>query len=120
MPLFQAAIERAHRLYNTQSSADSALRIIFMRLGIAKIHEQAVAEILSDMPFKALDDLGTGSLVGTYHLTQVFGVEAAGEGCRIHQIAEQHGELTTLGVSGMWSSWWGEGILGGAVCLRWR
>src|SRR5262249_56950634 len=99
------AIERAHRLHHPQSSADSALRIIFMRLGIAKIHEQAVAEILSDMPLKALDDLGTGSLVSTYHLTQVFGVEAAGEGCRIHQIAEQHGELTTFGVSGMRGSW---------------
>src|SRR6516162_5585260 len=77
MPLSQAAIERAHRLHNTQSGADSALRIIFMRLGIAKIHEQAVAEILRDMPLKALDNLGTGSLVGTYHLPQVFGVEVA-------------------------------------------
>jgi hypothetical protein len=33
-----------------------------MRLGIAKVDQQAITEILGNMPLKALDDLGTGGL----------------------------------------------------------
>ena len=50
-----------------------------MRLGITRIDQQAIPEILGDMPVKALDDLGTDSLVGTHHLAQIFGIELAGE-----------------------------------------
>ena len=71
-----------------------------MRLGIAKIDQQAIAEILGDMPLKALDDLSTGSLVGAHHLPQIFGIELAGERGRIHQVTEQHGELAAFGLRG--------------------
>ena len=71
-----------------------------MRLRITKIDEQAVAEILGNMSLKALDDLSTGSLVGTHHLPQVFGIELAGERGRIHQVTEQHGELAAFGLRG--------------------
>ena len=50
-----------------------------MRLGIAKVDQQAIAEILGDMALKALDDRGTGGLIGPHHLPQVFRVELAGE-----------------------------------------
>ena len=69
-----------------------------MRLGIAKIDQQTIAEILRDMPLKALDDLGTGGLLGTHHLPQIFGIELAGERGRIHQVTEQHGELPAFGL----------------------
>ena len=69
-----------------------------MRLGIAKIDQQAIAEILGDMPLKALDDLGTGGLIGAHHLPQIFGIELAGERGRIHQVTEQHGELAAFGL----------------------
>ena len=46
-----------------------------MRLRIAKIDQQAIAEILRDMPRKVLDDLGTGGLVGAHHLPQIFRIE---------------------------------------------
>src|SRR5262245_61674785 len=79
-----------------------------MRLGIAKIDEQAVAEVLGDMPRKALDDLGTGSLVGAHHLPQVFRIELTGERSRLHQVAEQHSELAAFGLRG--------GVGGGEPC----
>jgi len=97
-PLSQAAVEGVQRLDNAQPGMHSALRIVFMRLGIAKIDQQAVAEILGDMPVKALDDLGTGGLVGAHHLPQIFGIELARERGRIHQVTEQHSELAAFRV----------------------
>jgi hypothetical protein len=58
---------------------DSALRIVFMRPRIAKIDQQAIAEILGDMPLETLDNFGTGSLVSAHHLPQIFGIELAGK-----------------------------------------
>ena len=79
-----------------------------MRLRIAKIDQQAIAEILGDMPVKALDDLGTGGLVGAHHLPQIFGIELAGERGRVHQVTEQHGELAAFGLR--------SGVVGGEPC----
>ena len=83
------------------SPSDGPLGVIFMGLGIAKIDEQPIAEILRDMPLKALDDLGTGGLIGPHHLPQVFRVELTGEHGRVHQVTEQDGELAAFGVKGL-------------------
>ena len=64
-----------------------------MRLGIAKVHQQAVAQILCNIPVEALDDLGAGLLVRAYDVTPVFRVELPGQAGRVHQVAEQHREL---------------------------
>jgi hypothetical protein len=64
-----------------------------MGRGIAKIHQQPIAEVLGNMTFVVLDDLGCGLLVGAHHGTQVFRVELAGELRGAHQVAEQHREL---------------------------
>src|SRR5215475_3528423 len=61
---FQAAIERLKGLENAEACANGPLCIIFMRLGITIVDQQAIAEILRDVPVKMLDDLGTGRLVG--------------------------------------------------------
>ena len=52
------------------------------------------------MAVKALDHLRARVLVGTHHLPQVFGVETAGEGRGVHQVAEQHGELAAFCLAG--------------------
>jgi hypothetical protein len=49
--------------------------IIFMGSGLAKVHEQTVAEILGDVSFVALDHLGAGLLVRADDGVPVFGVE---------------------------------------------
>ena len=77
--LHQAGIQRPHGLQDAQAGAHGTLRVIFMRLRIAKVDEQAIAQILRNMPVKALDDLGTGGLVGAHDLAQVFGVELPAE-----------------------------------------
>jgi len=68
-----------------------------MRPGIAEVHQQPIAEILGDIPVKVLDDLSAGGLVCPHHLAPVFGVQLTGERRRVHEIAEQHGELAPLG-----------------------
>ena len=77
----QSAIQGAHGLDDPQARVHGALGIIFMGTGIAKVDEQAIAELLRDVPLKALDVLGGGLLVGAHHLTQVFGVELLAELC---------------------------------------
>ena len=85
-----------------------------MRLGIAKIDQQAIAQVLGNVPVEALDDLCRGGLVGSYHLTVVFGVQLPGETGRVHQVAEQHGELPAFRLRGARCA-------GGGLVLRgWR
>src|SRR5712691_4277652 len=68
-----------------------------MRLRIAKLHEPAITEILGNMALEALDDRSAGLLVGPHDLTQVFGIEATGEGGGVYQVTKQHRELTAFG-----------------------
>ena len=97
--LRQAGIELAQGLDHPQPGPHRPLGVIFVRQGIAEVDQQAIAEILGDMPLKAGDHLGAGVLIGPHHLAQVFRVELAGERGRVHQVTEQHGELAAFGVS---------------------
>jgi hypothetical protein len=71
-----------------------------MRLRIAKVDQQAIAQILGDMPGKALDDVHTGGLVGADDFAQVFGVELPRQGGRVGEVAEHHRELAAFGLRG--------------------
>src|SRR5213080_1896449 len=72
-----------------------------MRPGIAKVDQQAIAEILGDMPLKAGNYLGAGPLIGPHDIAQLFRVELAGEHSRADQVTEQHGKLAPFGVRGI-------------------
>jgi hypothetical protein len=96
--LLQAGIELPHGLHDPQAGAHRPLGVIFVRQGVAEVDEQAIAEILGDMPLKAADHLGAGCLIGPHHLPPLFGVELGGKHGRVHQVAEQHGELAAFGV----------------------
>ena len=117
MTLSQAAIEGDHGLHHVQASAHGALRIVFMRLWITKVDQETIAEILRDMPRKALDNLITRVLVGTHHLAVILRVEPPGECGRIHQIAEQHCKLPAFG-RGCMVYLWCRCTLGGLLCLE--
>jgi hypothetical protein len=71
-----------------------------VRLGVAEVDEQAVAEVLGDMALIAGDHLGARLLIGPYHLAPVFRVEPARQRRGIDEVAEQHGELAAFGVWG--------------------
>ena len=96
--LLQSAIECPQCLHHGEPGPHCPLRIVFMRLGIAKVDQQTITEILGDMASETLNDLGAGGLIRPDHLAQVFGIEAAGGAGGVHQVAEQHRELATFGV----------------------
>jgi hypothetical protein len=96
--LFQAGLQGSYRLDDAQPSADSSLRIVFMCLGIAKVHEEPIAKELGDMAIIALDNVGTHPLILAHHLTPVFRVELAGESSGVHEVTEHHRELSPFGV----------------------
>jgi len=98
------------RSEDTKASAYSPMRIIFMGLRIAKIHEEPIPKELGDVPVIAVNHLRTGGLIGTDHVPILFGVELAGEGGRAHQVTEQHGELAAFGLKGRRRSWWGQAL----------
>ena len=91
--LRETGIELPQGLDDPQPGPHGPLGVIFVRQGVAKVDEQAVAEILRDMALKAGDHLGAGLLIGPHHLAQVFRVELADERRRVHEVTEQDGEL---------------------------
>src|ERR1051326_6590437 len=114
--LFQTGVQGPHGVEDAQTGTHGPLGIIFMRLRIAKVDQQAIAQILGNIPVKTLEHLDTGRLIGQHDLTEVFRVELTGEAGGVGQIAEQHRELTALGLRRPRGSAWG-GILGRRVCL---
>jgi hypothetical protein len=66
--LRQARIELAQGLHDPQPGPPGPLGVILMRQGVAEVDEQAIAEILGDMPLKAGNHLGAGLLIGPHHL----------------------------------------------------
>ena len=89
----QTGIQGGNGLDNVQTGVYRTPGIVFMGRGVAKIDQQAIAQVLGDMALILLDDLGRGLLVGAHHGAQVFGVELARELRGADQIAEQHREL---------------------------
>jgi hypothetical protein len=98
--LGETGIELSHGLNHPQASHHGPLGVIFMGLRVAEIDQQAIPQILGNMPLKAGDHLGAGVLIGPHHPAQVFRIELRRERGRVHQITEQDGELTALGVRG--------------------
>jgi hypothetical protein len=67
-------------------------------LRIAKVDQQSITEILGNMPRKALDDLGTGGLIGPDDLPVVFRVKLARKRRGIDHIAKHDGNLAAFGL----------------------
>ena len=76
------------------------MRVIFMCLGIAKVHQEPVTKELGDMSIKASDDFLTDPLIRPDHVPILFRIESAGEGGGVHQVTKHHGELAAFGVEG--------------------
>ena len=92
----QGRVQGAHGLDQAQAGAHGPLGIVFMGLRIAKVHQQPVAEILRNIPVKALDHRGAGLLIRPHHIVPVFRVELPGQTGGIDQVTEQHRELTAF------------------------
>ena len=53
--LLQTGIEVSHRSEDTQTSTYCTLGVVFMGLGIAKVHQETIPEELGDMSIKACE-----------------------------------------------------------------
>jgi hypothetical protein len=96
--LCQTGIEPSQRLHHVEASPHGPLGVVFMRLGIPKVHQQTIPKVLCDMAIKALDDRSGGLLVGPYHRAPIFRVELASEERRVNEITEHHRELAPFGI----------------------
>jgi hypothetical protein len=99
----QAGIQRPHGLDNPQSCAHGPVRIVFVGLGVAKVNEKPITEILRYMAVKVLDDVSGRFLISAHHFSKVFGIKLAGQVGRSNQIAKHHGQLTPF-------RFWGAGL----------
>ena len=72
--------------------------------GIAKIPQHSIAEVLGQIAVKLAHHLGTGLLIGTYHLPEVCWVQVPSQGRRVHQAAGQHREVAAFDLrwQGVW------------------
>ena len=77
----RAGLQDADRSDQLQSCAHRSLGVILMGLGIAEVHEHAIAHVLRYEPAKALHSLGDAFLIGGDDLAQVLRVHTRRE-CR--------------------------------------
>src|SRR5262249_6302686 len=94
--LLQPLMQVSHGIEDTEPSPYCSVRVIFMGLGIAKVHQESIPEQLSNMPIVALDNVGTYLLVCTDDFAILFRVESGGEFRRVYQVAEHHSELPSF------------------------
>jgi hypothetical protein len=98
--LLQASGEGSHGLDHRQSCPHGALRVVFVRQRIAKVDQQAIPQVLGNVPTETLDDRGAGGLVGSHCGAVVLRVELPGQCRRAHQVTEQDRELAALRLQG--------------------
>jgi hypothetical protein len=97
------------RLENAGASVHRPRGIVFVRHRPAKVHQQAVAQILGNGALVLLNDRRGGGLIGADHLAQVFGIEPLRQRGRVGQITEHDSQLTPFGFEGTlgrrWHDW---------------
>ena len=76
-----------------QPDLRGALRVVFMRLRIAEIGQDAVAHEAGDIAGSPGNGAGTGILEIADHLAEILGIQPVRHRCGAYQIAEQHGQM---------------------------
>jgi hypothetical protein len=94
--LLQTGIEVSHGSKNSQTSLYGSVGVIFMGVGVPKVHQQSIAQELSNVPVKTSDDLGADLLISPDDFAILFGVELRREFRGVHQITEHDGELPSF------------------------
>src|SRR2546430_606417 len=72
------------------------MRIIFMSMGIAEVHQETITQELGNVSVKTLDDFRTSSLIHTDDFSILFGIELCRELRGVHQITEHDRELPSF------------------------
>jgi hypothetical protein len=88
--------ELRNRLDKIEPSADRALSIMFMRLGVAQIGENTVTHVLGDEAAVALNQFRAAPVIDIDNPPQVLGIQPRRQCRRTHQVAKHHRELAAL------------------------
>ena len=67
-----------------------------MRHGRAKIHQDAIPEVLGNIAVKPMNHLNTSAMVGLHHVSQVFRVQMRSQRGCIDQVTEQYHEAAAF------------------------
>ena len=86
-----------HRVDEGEPRLHRMLGVVFARLRIAEIDQDAVAHVLGDETAVTLDRLGAASMIGADDGAQILRVQACRQRGRADQVAEHQGELAALG-----------------------
>ena len=84
---------------------DRSFRIVFMGLGIPEIDQRPVTHVFGDIAIELTNGLATGVEKPSDHILEVFGVQPARQGCRIHKITKHHRQLPTFGLISFGLGW---------------
>src|SRR5262249_35730367 len=76
-----------------------SLGVVFVRAGIAEIGQYPVTAELGEEAVIGSRDTGAGGVIGIDYGPHVLRIKSTRYGSRAHQIADHHGEVTTLGSS---------------------
>jgi hypothetical protein len=88
--------EPRNRLDKTEPGANCSLSVMFMRLGVAKIGENAVTHVFCNEATIALDLFGAAAVINGNDVPQVLGVEPSRQRRRANQVAKHDSELASL------------------------
>src|SRR2546425_233514 len=89
----EPGVRLSRRVDEGEPPAHRPLGVVLVRLRVAEVDEQAVAQVLGDVTAEAGDGLGGSALVLGRDLSPVLGVELPGHGSRADEVAEEDGEL---------------------------
>src|SRR6267154_6045579 len=84
------------RLYQCEASLNGALRVVFVRLRIAKIYHRTVPMMSRDKAVEAGNGFSNAAPVAGDDCAEVFGIEPRGERGRSDQVTKQDRKLPAL------------------------
>jgi hypothetical protein len=90
-----------HSLYAFQDAnpgMHGSPRIVLVDVGIPKVDQNAIAQILSNMPAKAVDHFYAEISIAGQHLMQLFGIKRLGKRSRGCHRTKHHCYLTAFGL----------------------
>ena len=85
-------------LDNVARRTHCAFRCVLVRMRIAEVSKDAVAQVLGEIAVVARDRAGAGVLIGTHDVADVFGIGTGGEFGRADEIGEHYCELPALAI----------------------
>ena len=95
--LFEPRADLLHLPEDAQTGVERTRRVVFVRGRVAKEYQQAVAQILGNMPVKTVDNPATGRVIRAQHLAPFFRVQLFGQARRTHQVTKHDRDLPPLG-----------------------